>query len=83
MGPNWPCRSPGDMGKLGLQGQGSGCGLDMESRGHSQPGPYKNPQGRLKRQRGEQSVLFTSSTHPEFPVLCIRCPLSPRDGPLS
>lgn len=64
MGRNWPCRSPGDKGTLGLQGQGSDFGLDMVSKGHSQAGPYRNLPGRLSRQRRESCVTHVSFNHP-------------------
>lgn len=55
MDQNWPCRSPGDTGKPGLQDQESGCELDMVSKGHCQLGPYRTPQGRLQS-KGENVV---------------------------
>lgn len=64
MGQNWPCRSPGDKGILGLQGQGSDCGLDMVSRGHSQAVPYRTLPGRLRRQRGESDGCHIYFNHP-------------------
>lgn len=78
MGRNWPCRSPGDKGTLGLQGQGSDFGLDMVSKGHSQAGPYKNLPGRLSRQRRESCVTSPSITQPRFLATCTRIPPSPR-----
>lgn len=67
MGRNWPCRSPGDKGILGLQGQGSDCGLDMVSRGHSQAVPYRTLLGRLRRQREKvMGVTLLQSPSPGF-----------------
>lgn len=80
MGRNWPCRSPGDKGTLGLQGQGSDFGLDMVSKGHSQAGPYRNLPGRLSRQRRESCVTSPSITQPRFLAMCTRIPPSPRVG---
>lgn len=80
VGRNRLCRSPGDKGILGLQGQGSGCGLDIASRGHSQAGPYRTLPGRLRRQRGESGVTSTSITQPRFLAMFTRFPPSPKAG---